>query len=201
MPANMQIHNNTVTMPAFNHQTMIITTKNNKQVLLRRLNTADLGSLYDYLQNLSAETKKRFGPHSFEKQAIIDFYTNASNPIGYIGIDIPTNEIIAYSIIKIGFIEHDGNRLRSYGITPDHKTDVTFAPSVADSWQSCGIGNEMFKYILSDLKNNVFKRIILWGGVQMDNGKAVSYYKKNGFKILGQFTHNGENYDMMHIMD
>jgi diamine N-acetyltransferase len=179
---------------------MIITTKNNNQVVLRRLSPADLDFLYSYLQNLSTKTKKRFGPHSFEKQAIINFYSDENNPIGYIGIDIQTNEIIAYSIIKIGFLEHDGNRLQSYGIIPDHASDITFAPSVADAWQSCGIGNEMFNYILSDLEYNGFKRIILWGGVQMGNGKAVSYYKRNGFKILGQFTHNGENYDMMYFL-
>lgn len=76
-------------------------------------------------------------------------------------------------------------------------SDCTFAPSVADAWQSCGVGNSLFQFILSSLKATEVKRIILWGGVQIDNEKAVNYYKKNAFKTLGQFYYNGENYDMV----
>lgn len=175
---------------------MIIETKNNRQVFLRRLNSNDLDNLFDYLQNLSAETKKRFGPHKFDKQSIIDFYEYPESHLGYVAHDTETKEIIAYSIIKIGCLENDNIRLQSYGMTLDNKTDCIFAPSVADFWQSCGIGNKLYSFILSDLKMKGIKRIILWGGVQMDNDKAVNYYKKNNFKTLGQFTHNGENYDM-----
>jgi len=176
---------------------MIIQTKNNRQVLLRRLISDDFDKLFDYLQRLSPETKKRFGPHMFDKESIIDFYENSNKHSGYIAQDTETLEIIAYSIIKVGYLESDSFRLRSYGLTPDNKTDCTFAPSVADLWQSLGVGNSLFSFILSDLKANEIKRIILWGGVQCDNYKAVNYYLKNGFSTLGQFEYNGQNYDMI----
>jgi diamine N-acetyltransferase len=176
---------------------MQIEAKNNRQVFLRRLHSNDFDKLFDYLQNLSTETKKRFGPHQFDRQSIIDFYGLNTN-LGYIAHTIDTKEIIAYSIIKIGYLEHDSLRLQSYGITLDNQTDCTFAPSVADLWQSCGIGNYLFHFILSDLTATKIERIILWVGVQADNEKAVNFYKKNGFKTLGQFTYNGENYDMIH---
>lgn len=176
---------------------MIIETKNNRQVFLRRLNSNDLDNLFDYLQNLSGETKKRFEPHQFDKQSIIDFYKDPSIHLGYVAHDIETKKIIAYSIIKIGYLEHDKFRLQSYGLTLDNKTDCTYAPSVGDLWQSFGIGNKLFHFILSDLQSREIKRIILWGGVQTDNDKAVNFYKKNDFKTLGQFTYNVENYDMV----
>lgn len=176
---------------------MIIKTKNNKQVVFRRLNIADLDLLYVYLLNLSNISKKRFGPHPFDKHAIFEFYHNSDLHIGYVGIDLITNEIIAYSIIKKGYLEHDNFRLQSYGLTLNNTTDCTFAPSVADNWQNYGIGYNMFSFILSDLKNTEIKRIILWGGVQKDNQTAINYYLRNNFKILGQFTYNGENYDML----
>jgi diamine N-acetyltransferase len=176
---------------------MQIETKNNRQVFLRRLNSNDLDSLFDYLQNLSTETKRRFGPHKFDRQSIIDFYDLDTN-LGYVAHTVEAKEIIAYSIIKIGYLEHDRNRLESYGMTLDNKTDCTFAPSVADLWQSCGVGNNLFHFILADLTTMEIERIILWGGVQIDNEKAVNYYKKNGFKTIGQFAYNGENYDMIH---
>jgi ribosomal protein S18 acetylase RimI-like enzyme len=176
---------------------MQIEAKNKQQVFLRRLNSNDLDNLFDYLQKLSTETKKRFGPHKFDRQSIIDFYDLKTN-IGYIALTIDTNEIIAYSIIKIGYLKHDSSRLQSYGIILDNNTDSTFAPSVADLWQSCGIGKKLFQFILLDLSKTEVKRIILWGGVQMDNEIAVNYYNKNGFKTLGQFAYNGENYDMIY---
>ena len=174
---------------------MTIKAKNGRHVVLRKLNSADFDSLFSYLENLSIETKKRFGPHQFDRQSIVDFYQN-KNHLGYIAQDTVTLNIVAYSIIKTGYLEHDNFRLQSYGWILDNKTDFTFAPSVTDSWQSCGIGNALFHFILSDLKPFEVKNIILWGGVQADNIKAVNFYKKNGFHILGEFQYNGQNYDM-----
>jgi GNAT superfamily N-acetyltransferase len=176
---------------------MLIEAKNKKLVFLRKLESKDFGDLFDYLQDLSAETKKRFGPHEFDQQSIVEFYKLPDIHRGYVALDIETNRIVAYSIIRIGYLGHDKIRLQSYGLTLDNTADCTFAPSVADLWQGCGVGNKLFHFILSDLKINKIRRIILWGGVQVDNDRAVSYYKRNGFKILGQFSHNGENYDMI----
>lgn len=47
---------------------MQVVTKDNRPILLRRLQTTDLDNLYSYLHNLSDETKRRFGPHSFDRQ-------------------------------------------------------------------------------------------------------------------------------------
>jgi diamine N-acetyltransferase len=176
---------------------MLITAKNKKNVFLRKLNLNDIDSLYEYLQNLSDETKNRFGPHRFDKESIINFHQHANSHFGYVAFSAETAEMIAYSVIKIGYLEHDSFRLQSYGITLHSKTDCTFAPSVADAWQSCGIGDKLLQFILSDLKRQEVKRIILWGGVQLSNARAINFYKKNGFKVSGQFNYKGDNYDMM----
>ena len=176
---------------------MIIKTSNNKAVVLSKLVANDLGPLFYYLQQLSDETKKRFGPHAFDQQSINGFYTKEELNIGYLAKEFETGKIIAYAIIRVGYLAEDGKRLQSCNIIPNSLTDCTFAPSVADAWQSCGIGNALFRYILNDLKATVFKRIILWAGVQSDNKKAVNYYLKNGFNKIGQFQHNGLNDDMV----
>lgn len=176
---------------------MIIETKNKRQVCLRRLHSDDLNNLFDYLQSLSIVTKRRFGPHGFDKQSVIGFYQHPNEHLGYICEDILTYKIVAYFVLKIGILEHDSFRLQSYGLSLHHHTDCIFAPSVADLWQSCGVGNALFRFILSDLKSKGIKRLILWGGVQSDNGKAINFYLKNGFKLLGRFEHNGSNDDMI----
>jgi diamine N-acetyltransferase len=176
---------------------MIIHTKNNKKVFLSKLGSNDLEQLLCYLDNLSAETRKRFGPHPFDKAAVIHFYNQPWLHTGFVAFDTVTNAIIAYAIIKTGYLQHDSQRLLSYGIQLSSQTDCTFAPSVADEWQGMGIGNSLFRLILSILKPQGFKKIILWGGVQAANTNAVNYYTKNGFSILGQFDYNGLNYDMI----
>ena len=176
---------------------MIIKTKNNKEVCLRRLQSADFDNLFDYLQNLSADTKHRFAPHVFDKQSILDFYENNDENLGYVAEDVTAGQIVAYSILKLGWLEHDYDRLQSYGLSLDANTDCTFAPSIADSWQSCGLGNALFSFLCSEMKEKGFKRIILWAGVDSDNEKAIKFYLKNGFRFLGQFEYNGLNDDMI----
>jgi ribosomal protein S18 acetylase RimI-like enzyme len=176
---------------------MIFTSKNNQSVRLRRLEPGDVEKLAAYLQLLSPETQQRFGPHPYATQQITDFYLYHGPCRGYIAEAMDSNHIIAYSIIKMGYLAHDAPRLQSSGIVPDAATDCTFAPSVADEWQSCGIGNRMLHFIIHDLQTKGIKRMILWGGVQMGNTKAVNFYKRNGFRIIGQFQYQGENYDMV----
>jgi len=169
---------------------------NNKELIIRRLVDWDFADLFKYLQKLSPETKSRFGPHLFDIRSIENFYSDFTNR-AYLAIDSQQGEIVAYSIVKAGIIEYDAERFRAYGIISDETTDYTFAPSVADDWQSCGIGSLMFGFILDELEQAGVKRLFLWGGVQAGNERAVNYYKKFGFRTLGYFFHHVDNYDMV----
>lgn len=176
---------------------MIFITKNNREVELRKLSAEDLEDLAAYLQNLSQETKSRFGPHGFELEALKQVFLDSNDFLGFIAAEMSTGKIIAYSIVKKGILEHDRYRLESYGLQLDSVADCTFAPSVADDWQSKGVGKALYNFIINDLKSKGFRRIILWGGVQAGNEKAHEFYKKIGFATLGQFEHNGWNLDMV----
>ncbi|MBN8674612.1 MAG: GNAT family N-acetyltransferase [Chitinophagales bacterium] len=175
---------------------MIIELKNNKQLSVRRLKGTDYDQLTYYLYQLSPETKKRFGPHPFDKAAVSHFYQTNPYNLGYIAEDSSEGSIVAYAVVRLGYLEHDADRLRSFGFVPDHFTDVTYAPSVADHWQGLGTGYHLLQFIEEELKTMGRQRIILWGGVQQENETAVRYYLKNGFVVLGAFEYNGPNYDM-----
>jgi GNAT superfamily N-acetyltransferase len=164
---------------------------------MRRLTAAYLDPLHEYLLGLSEETKRRFGPHPFDKEALVELFSHTEKYSGYVATETETLKIIAYSIIKRGFLDHDRPRLESYGLNLDPATDATFAPSVADEWQGLGVGTQLFQFMIHGLQAEGVKRIILWGGVQCDNLKAMCYYRKLGFTILGQFDYYGQNYDMM----
>ncbi len=175
---------------------MIVTAKNNKQINIRKFSMEDVDNLTRYFSQLSETTKRRYGPHPFEKQSIVEVYTKNEDHCGFVAYEVGNTSIIAYSIVRLGTLPQDRDRLYSYGLTLHEKTDATFAPSVADDWQSTGIGSSIFYYVVSELKQKGVCRIILWGGVQSSNEKAVNFYKKHGFQTLGKFEHNGPNYDM-----
>ncbi len=164
-------------------------------ILFQKLLPNHFAQLHFYLNSLSTTSKSRFAPHPFEIDAIEQFYADESN-IGYIAVDEKTNDIIAYAIIKHGYLVPDSPRLAAYGLFLNESTDATFAPSVADAWQGQGIGKLLFQFILNDLQNTAINRIILWGGVQKSNEHAVRFYEKLGFRILGEFEHKGINVDM-----
>ncbi len=171
---------------------------NEDHILFRRVTADDLENLLLYLHQMSPDTRKRFGPHQFDRNTLSQLYENSSDHIGYIAVEKHTGKIIAYAILKKGYLEHDRQRLDSYGLQTDHQTDCTYAPSVADDWQGRGHGTALFKYILSEVEKMPFRRIILWGGVQAENERAIRYYQNNGFTRLGEFQYNGNNFDMVY---
>jgi ribosomal protein S18 acetylase RimI-like enzyme len=169
-------------------------------VELARLGGEDLHALHAYLQGLSADTRKRFGPHEFHLDAIMNVYSEPGNNLGFIARDQESGGIVAYAIVRIGFLEHDLPRFESYGIIADHQADCAFAPSVADGWQGQGLGEALFYYTVSCLRERGITRMFLWGGVQADNQQAVRYYNKLGFQILGSFQYFGDNHDMFYML-
>lgn len=162
------------------------------------LEEKDFEKLHTYLNSLSATTRSRFAPHAFDLVSIRQFYLPGSPNAGFIIENISTKEIVAYAIIKKGYVIKDKIRLENYGMVLYPETDCTFAPSVADAWQGSGLGKMLFVYIKDELNKQGMKRMILWGGVQALNERAVNFYLKHGFRKLGDFENKGiDNFDMI----
>jgi len=176
---------------------MIVQTKDHKLVSIKRLTVNDLPKLIAYLDKLSEVTRQRFGPHPFDSQSVTDFYQDTDHR-AYIAEAVDEPEIVAYFIVKRGFLAKEASRLEGYNLQLSAETDCTFAPSVADAWQSSGVGNLLFRAMLDEIQSESFNRMILWGGVQSSNERARNFYRKFGFRELGYFEYNGiGNYDMI----
>jgi ribosomal protein S18 acetylase RimI-like enzyme len=161
------------------------------------LKIIDIENLLNYLNGLSAESKKRFEPHPFDRESVLQLMNNNLTYFMYSAKETSNQQIVAYAIIKRGWLDFEHQRLKSYGLSPT-ESDFTIAPSVADLWQSKGLGNSFMQYIITQMeKVHGAQRIILWGGVQSDNIKAVRLYQKSGFRTLGFFEYNGKNQDMI----
>jgi diamine N-acetyltransferase len=170
---------------------------NNHPLSLRRLLPSDIAALAQYGQQMSDATRSRFAPHPFDNETLRAMYADGQMYRGYVAIEPDTVNIVAYAVVKLGYLEHDAPRLQGYGLSLHHATDATFAPSVADAWQGKGIGKCLLQLIKDELKDTAINRLILWGGVQANNEQAVQYYRRQGFVNLGSFEYNGTNYDMV----
>jgi diamine N-acetyltransferase len=171
---------------------------NGKTVNIRQLAVTDAVQLSNYFAYLSADTKKRFAPHSFNWHMVEQICSHQDQASSYFIAETKDGcRIIAYSIVRRGLPEHDIPRLFAYGLPLEIDACCTFAPSVADAWQGAGLGGKILDFIAAYLKQQGVNAIILQGGVQCSNQKAVSFYCKSGFQIVGTFEHNGLNFDML----
>jgi ribosomal protein S18 acetylase RimI-like enzyme len=173
--------------------------RNGKSVEIRLLQNHDNEKLFEYFdRHLSEESKSRFGPHRFDKETINTICQNPNGQITrWVAVDDERN-IIAYVLVNQGMIEWDVNRYETRLQSYDPDSTVTFAPSVADAWQSAGLGSVMNEIIEADLTKRGVKNIVLWGGVQATNVKAVNFYKKLGYQFIASFWHDEkDNHDMV----
>ena len=176
--------------------------KNGKEVLIRLLRQADSDKLSDYLEQLSDESRSRFQPHPFDRLSIKHICNNLpGDTFRYVGIDENADQIVAYMLLYRGMMIWDAKRYAARDHRFDATTCVTFAPSVADDWQSSGLGSSMTDYLEAFLKEQGIRLIVLWGGVQASNEKAINFYRKHGYQHMASFQHEGkDNYDMIKVL-
>jgi len=133
---------------------MKVQLRDGRIVTIRPLQTSDTEQLCHYLQNLSEESRSRFGPHPFDEQTIEMICEDpGSDTLRFIAVDESAPGIIAYMLIKQEMIEADHRRNAKRSQFFNDAITVTHAPSVADAWQSSGLGTAMLNSIEAELIN------------------------------------------------
>jgi diamine N-acetyltransferase len=170
-------------------------------ILIRPLRADDAARLGDYFRGLSKQTRGRYGPHPFDQQTA-DAICAGLDPAALLRLvaTLPGADgerIIAYMLLKMGVLEADQRRYAEMGIPLDPETDCTLAPSVADDYQNQGIGSRMLRHIIEVAPKHGRRRIVLWLGVQATNDRAVHFYTRCGFRKVGEFFTDKNNFDMI----
>ena len=144
----------------------------------------DAGLFANYLTALSVESKSRFGPHPFDRSTVEQICKRIDDDdiIRYVALH--NDNIISYMLVKHGLIEWDAIRLGEEQQFFDYGCTATFAPSVLDAWQNSGLGTAMFQVILDDLRRKKYKQVLLWGGVQAGNKRAVHFMRNMDLNAL-----------------
>ena len=166
-------------------------------IIVRPFTSLDLEKLVIYYNSLDSLSKSRFAPHGFTRNEIGELYSKSHNIIGYVAEDLSSRILVAYAVCKLGFFDYDINKFNEYGFILNEFTDVFYAPSVSNEYRGTGIGTNLFGFVKEDLIRRGYKRVFLWGGVQLSNRIALHYYEKMGFKNIGEFEYQGLNGDMI----
>ena len=175
--------------------------RSGERITMRPLRPDDAVRFGAYLAGLSEQTRSRYGPHPFD-QTTADSICAALDPADILRMvaTVPRDggeRIISYVLLKRGVLEWDRERYAALGIPLAPATDGTLAPSVADDYQDQGVGSTMMGHVLNVARALGMKRIVLWLGVQATNERAVHFYTKWGFRKVGEFYTDKNNYDMI----
>jgi diamine N-acetyltransferase len=198
-------------------------------VVVRLLQRDDAPILGRYFLSLSAATRRVYAPHAFDLATAVQLCAqlDPSQTMRFVALssvetdanagasagpgrgpscedDAETDaSVIAYIIVRLTPGAGEVQRYASAGICLDPQTTFYLAPSVADRYQSRGVGSALMQPILSWLRHLGCRRLVLSGGVRAENARAKRFYAKLGFRHVGDFRTQGEvdNHDMVLDLD
>jgi len=175
----------------------IITGRDGHEYLLRKLEMNDKALLSEYFTALSAETKSRFGPHPLTDEFAANLCSKTGDSADRFVI-VPKNEakIVGYFIVEFELSPHEKGRYLSQGIMLEQGLDVLFAPSVADDYQNCGLASQVMPAIILHARQKGARSLVLMGGTQATNSRAIAFYEKFGFLKFGGYQTEVFNHDM-----
>jgi len=163
------------------------------EIILRPLKSTDEQDLGDYFLSLSDKTKGFFGPHPFDRETAKKLCKEIDKTSILRLVAISANKIVGYFILLPGMSQSSKKRYANL----NEKEVCSIAPSIADEFQSKGLGTKMMMYTIDIARRMGKKKMILSGGVQTRNQRGVHFYKKFGFKIVREFQTELKNYDMV----
>jgi diamine N-acetyltransferase len=173
-----------------------------EKITLRPLLHSDIEKLTSFLENLSSETRRLSTFDSYDKITATDL-CNAINKYDKLRfvLESQSKEIIGLIEFTLDIPQNVIDTYTSYGLTLDIEHTFRFGPTLSDKYQSQGLGTLIFPYIVKIAKLLDKKYIILYGGVLVDNIRAIKYYEKHGFKIAGKYVNDEGNETVDMVLD
>ncbi|MEI8092117.1 MAG: GNAT family N-acetyltransferase [bacterium] len=177
--------------------------ENTEDIVLRPLEHTDIKILTNFLKNLSKESRKNYILNSYDERIAQEFSDAISryDKLRFLLIKESTNTCIGIFEYSLDIPENDEIRFKKYNIQLDAEIDCRIGPCISDEYQNQGLGSIIFPYLIKIAKTIGKQRMILWGGVFSDNERAISFYKKKGFKPLGSFVNQDDKDSLDMIID
>jgi GNAT superfamily N-acetyltransferase len=170
-----------------------------KRITIRRLVASDASAFGGFLEGLSDETRRFYRPHALDESEArrICGSIEADSALRLIATTEGTDRIEAYVLTEFVIPEDEKERYADYGIALEDGLDCRIAPSVADGQQNRGLGSMVLSHTIQVLRGLGLRHVVLFGGTQAGNSRAIHVYQKLGFIALGSFQTKGiDNIDM-----
>lgn len=176
--------------------------RSGEDATLRCLRDDDAELLGAYFERLSPRTRDFYGPHRFDRETAdrLCRETRTDSEVVRLVVTVPDGEgarIIAYFIVGFRMQDSDTKRYVARGTPLDDRTDAYLAPSVEDGYQDTGVGSAVMGHLVPWLRGLGRRRFMLLGGVQQRNERAIAFYRKWGFRIVGDFQTRAACHDMI----
>ena len=161
-------------------------------IILRPLEHNDINSLAGFLDGLSAQTRSYFGLNSYDEAEAREMCDSISkyDKLRFIAEEESTNQVIALFQFSFDFPDRVIELFMKNNLSLYPQTDCRIGPCISDQYQNQGLGSRLFPYLKNIARQFEQKRMLLWGGVQAKNKRAISFYTKHGFRKLMEYKDN-----------
>jgi len=158
--------------------------------LIRPLRPQDGPALTALLTGLSETSRKQFGPHPLDGATAHALCANLDpHQSLHLVMVAPDGHFLAYLVLRMTLADYELERFLRYSLDLDEVPAASLAPVVAEGHQSRGYGKQMLHFGVDLCRALGRQAIILMGGVQMQNQRAVRFYLGAGFRRLGGFEY------------
>ena len=167
-----------------------VTTRAGQRLIVRPLRGPDAVAFGRFLDELGPATRMFFGPHPLDAAEARRLC--AAQPEAAAGrwvAEAADGRIVGYFILELGLRAEDAARYQARGQTLDAARAVTLAPVIADDWQDRGVAGAAFPIVVAAARAAGRDRLVLMGGTQQRNARAVRFYQREGFVAHGEFEH------------
>jgi len=165
-----------------------------ESLLLRPLLPDNVGKLARFLAGLSPHSRRLSTFSGYGRataQELCDAIARFDKlRLALVETSAPEHPSVGLFEFSFDLTAGDRERHQGHGCPLDPTTDCRFGPTLADAWQNRGVGTRLLPAIFALARGFGRRRIILWGGVLVDNRRAIRYYEKNGFRHVGRFVND-----------
>jgi GNAT superfamily N-acetyltransferase len=177
----------------------IVITQVQNTFTLRTLSAQDSSALAEYFERLSDESRKRFQPHPLTREHAA-YLSALAHDTATRFVLLSGDSIIGYFILESEMSVHEAGRYAAHGIELTSERDILFAPSILDEYQNHGLASLVMPKLLEWAKERHAKSLVLMGGTQETNGRAIAFYEKFGFQKHGGYHTEMFNHDMRLVL-
>ncbi|TAA48401.1 GNAT family N-acetyltransferase [Corallincola spongiicola] len=167
-----------------------------QQFSLRLLHRDDGAALARYFAQMGEDTRRRFGPHPLTEAFADELVQKGDDSADRFVMTSDDGKIAAYFIFERQAFPHEMQRYAEQGIVLAAGQDISFAPSVADAYQNSGVASAAMPALIGYARSMGAKSLVLMGGTQATNERAVRFYEKFGFRRHGGYQTELYNHDM-----